>query len=74
MEQTGQRMDDIMTNLKIVRESKGLTQSQLAKASGVNVRLIQNYEQGFRSLNKASVETVLKLADALECDLRKILD
>jgi len=63
-----------MTNLKAVRESKGLSQSQLAKASGVNVRLIQHYEQAFRDINKASVETVLKLADALECDIRDIME
>lgn len=51
-----------------------MSQSDLAKASGVNVRIIQHYEQGFRNINKASVETVLKLADALECDIRKILN
>lgn len=71
--ETEQRMD-VMTNLKQVRESRGLSQSQLAKASGVNVRLIQNYEQAFRNINKASAETVLKLADALQCDIREIME
>lgn len=65
---------EIMTNLKAVRESKGLSQSQLAKASGVNVRLIQHYEQGFRDINKASVETVWKLAEALHCEMTDIME
>ena len=63
-----------MNRLKEIRETKGLSQSQLAKASGVNVRLIQHYEQGFRDINKASAETVLKLADALGCDIREIME
>lgn len=74
MEQTEQRTDEILTRLKQIRESKGLSQSQLAKASGVNVRIIQHYEQGFRDINKASAETVLKLADALDCDIREIME
>ena len=61
-------------SLKEMRELRQMSQSDLAKASGVNVRIIQHYEQGFRDINKASVETVLKLADALECDIRKILN
>ena len=65
---------EIMTNLKTVRESKGLSQSQLARASGVSVRQIQHYEQGFRDINKASVETVWKLAEALHCEMTDIME
>lgn len=62
-----------MNKLKQMREARGLSQSQLAKKSGVNIRLIQYYEQNYRDINKGQAATVLKLADALECDVRDII-
>lgn len=63
-----------MNNLQQRRKEKGMSQSQLAKASGVSIRMIQYYEQGARDINKAEAETVVRLADALECDVRKLLN
>lgn len=63
-----------MSKLQDKRLECNLSQSQLAKASGVSVRLIQHYEQGFRDINKASVVTVMKLAEALGCEIQDILD
>lgn len=63
-----------MSNLKKCRQAKGLSQSQLAEASGVSLRMIQHYEQGFKDINRAQAVTVLKLADALGCEVRKILN
>lgn len=63
-----------MNKLKQMREARGLSQSQLAKKSGVNIRLIQYYEQNYRDINKGQAATVLKLADALECDVRDIIN
>jgi transcriptional regulator with XRE-family HTH domain len=57
-----------------MRTDKGMSQSQLAEASGVNVRLIQAYEQGYKDINKAQVITVLQLAEALECDVYEIIN
>lgn len=54
-----------MTPLKAYRESKEISQSQLAELSGVNVRMIQHYEQGSKDLSKASAITVYQLATAL---------
>lgn len=67
------RKDKEMNNLKKVRTEKGMSQSALAEASGVSVRMIQHYEQGVRDINKAEALTVLRLADALGCDVRDIL-
>lgn len=53
--------------LKQQRELLGLSQSQLAKKAGVGIRAIQQYEQGAKHLNRASYETVDKLARALCC-------
>ena len=62
-----------MNNLKKIRTEKGMSQSALAEASGVSVRMIQHYEQGVRDINKAEALSVLKLADALGCEVRDIL-
>lgn len=63
-----------MNKLKMYREKKGIAQGGLANLSQVNMRMIQKYEQGDRSLNKASAETVYKLAKALECNIEDLLD
>lgn len=63
-----------MSNLKMIREKSGFSQSQLAKVSGVNVRMIQKYEQGTKDINKAQVLTVYKLADALKCNIEELLE
>lgn len=53
------------SNLKIIRESQELSQSQLAKLSGVSVRTIQAFEQGARDLSEARFDIVHSLAIAL---------
>ena len=63
-----------MSNLKRIRESAGFSQSQLAKASDVNVRIIQDYEQGRRDINKAESFTVYKLSKALNCTMENLLE
>lgn len=60
-------------NLKELRQKSGLTQAQLAEKSGVNKRMIEYYENGFKDLNKAAFETGLKIAEALECDPRDLI-
>ena len=62
------------SSLKIIRESKSMTQADLAEKAGVNLRMVQNYEQGFKDINKANVLTALRLAEALECDVYDILN
>lgn len=53
--------------LKRQRELVGLSQSQLAKASGVGLRAIQQYEQGAKRIDRASFATVQQLAHTLHC-------
>lgn len=59
--------------LKEYRTKAGLSQSQLAKESGVNVRMIQQYEQGVKKINKASGETIYRLSQALGCQMEDLL-
>lgn len=73
-------MDDIRserrpeTNLKRIRASYGLSQSELAKASGVSLRSIQMYEQRNKDINKGQSETIWNLASALGCNMEDLLE
>lgn len=55
------------------RKSLGWSQKDLAKASGVNVRMIQYYEQGYKDIKKAQVQTIQKLAKALGCTIEDLI-
>ena len=63
-----------MSKLKQIREVKNLSQSKLAEISGVDIRNIQYYEQGYRDINKAQAVTLHKIARALECNIEDILN
>ena len=62
------------TNLKRFRTAYGLTQTELAKRSGVSIRIIQAYEQRMRDINKAQLATIANLAQALDCDAIDLLE
>ena len=63
-----------MSNLKNIRTQHGYSQSKLAELSGVNIRMIQYYEQGAKDINLAQAMTVHKLAHALECNMEELLE
>lgn len=63
-----------MTNLQRIRKEKGLSQSQLAKVSNINVRTIQHYESEYRDINNIKAISLYKLANALECDMIELLE
>lgn len=62
-----------MTKLKFKRMQQGLSQSQLAKKSDVNYRMLQRYEQGSADINKANILTIYRLSLALNCNAKDIL-
>ncbi|MBR5355681.1 MAG: helix-turn-helix transcriptional regulator [Lachnospiraceae bacterium] len=53
--------------LQEYRKRMGMTQSQLASASGVNLRTLQQYEIGSKDLSKAAAESVVSLSEVLHC-------
>lgn len=59
------------TNLKKIREEKGLTQEQLAKLVNTSRSNITNYETG---KNNASVEMLQKLSNVLNVSIDKLTD
>lgn len=63
-----------MSKLKALRESKNISQAKLSEISGVNIRILQYYEQGYKDINKAQAITLYKIAQALECKIEDILN
>lgn len=59
--------------LKELRNEAGLSQSQLSEKSGVNLRMIQKYENQDRDIRKASGETLQKLATTLGCQMEDLM-
>ena len=62
------------SKLKRIRVSMGLTQNDLAKLSGINIKSIAAYEQNPKKINKASVESAIGLADCLCCTVEDIIE
>ena len=62
------------TNLKRIRITYGFTQAELAKRSGVSLRSIQMYEQRNKNINKASADTMYRLAKALGCTMEDLIE
>lgn len=60
--------------LKRIRESRGLSQTELAEQSGINVRNIQMYEQRVNDIDKAQAQTLYKLSRVLGCNVEDLLE
>lgn len=62
-----------ITKLEWARRGAGLTQQQLADASGVNIRQIQRVELGEAEAGNLTAKNFLALADALNIDPRELI-
>lgn len=60
--------------LKEMRQSRGLSQSQLADKAGINVRVLQHYEQGSKNFDHAHIDTLMKICIALNCKLEDVIE
>ena len=60
--------------LKKLRESRGLSQTELAKISGVSLRSIQMYEQRVNNIDKAQAQTIYKLSRVIGCSMEDLLE
>ena len=61
------------SKLSVIRKARGFTQAELAKASGISLRMIQLYEQKQNDISKAQVDTALALCKALGCDVEDLI-
>lgn len=60
--------------IKRIRENRGISQSELAKMSGVKLRSIQMYEQKNNDIDKAQGQTLYKLSRVLGCKIEDLLE
>ena len=76
IEAINNKFDEIIleTNLKKIRSNREISQSELAKLSGVTIRSIQLYEQRVNDIDKAQGHTLYKLAKALGCQIEELLE
>ena len=62
------------TRLDLLRQANEYTQAGLAEATGIPLRTIQEYCQGRKPLEKASIVRCLLLAKALGCKVEDLID
>lgn len=55
------------TKLQTIRKAIGLSQKELSDKSGVSLRMVQQYEQRAKDINKATASNLFALAQTLGC-------
>lgn len=63
-----------MNILKKKRADKEMTQAQLAKESGVNIRQIQRYEAETSSTNNMTLINAYRICKVLECSMEELIE
>lgn len=63
-----------MSSLKQIRKAKGLTQKELARLSGVSLRMIQLYEQKRQDISRAETRTLINLSKTLGCAVEELME
>lgn len=62
------------TKLQKMRKRCNLTQEDLAEAAGVPVSTIRAYERKAKDISKAQADSILRLANVLNCEIGDILE
>lgn len=62
-----------ITKMEWSRRMAGMTQAQLAEASGVNIRQIQRVELGEAEAGNLTAKNLISVADALHVDIRRLI-
>ena len=68
------RRKDPATRLQTLRKSAGYSQKTLAEKSGVALRMVQQYEQRAKDINKATGINLVALARTLGCQVEDLLE
>ena len=68
------RRNNPPTQLQILRKSIGYSQKELAEKSGVTLRMIQQYEQRAKDINKATGMNLVALAQTLGCQVEDLIE
>lgn len=62
------------TRLKVARKKIGMSQRELAEATGIPIKTIQQYEQRQKSINNAKVDYLILLSRELGCDIELLVE
>lgn len=62
------------TKLKTMREKAGMSQSQLSKATGIQYRTLQYYEQGQMDFDHARMDKIISAALVLKCNIEDLVE
>lgn len=62
------------TKLQTIRKAINLSQKALSDKSGVTLRMIQQYEQRAKDINKATAANLFALAQTLGCNAEDLLE
>ncbi len=65
---------NLPAKLQTVRKAVGLSQKELSEKSGVTLRMIQQYEQRAKDINKATASNLFALAQTLGCKAEDLLE
>lgn len=60
--------------MKKIRESKNISQEQLAAETGLSIQLIRLYEQHPVRINNAKLISLIKIAKVLNCKLVDLIE
>lgn len=60
--------------MKKIRESKNISQEQLAAETGLSIQLIRLYEQQPVRINNAKLISLIKIAKVLNCKLVDLIE
>lgn len=60
--------------MKKIRESKNISQDQLAKETGLSIQLIRLYEQQPVRINNAKLISLIKIAKVLNCKIVDLIE
>lgn len=60
--------------LKELRNKRGLSRREVAERSGINLRSLQDYEQGHKDISRAKGETLYRLSLAIGCTVEQLLE
>ncbi|MCI8332697.1 MAG: helix-turn-helix transcriptional regulator [Clostridiales bacterium] len=63
-----------VSNLKKIRQAKGVTQKELSELTGVSLRMIQLYEQKQQNIRKAEAQTLVNISKSLGCDVETLFE
>ena len=60
-------------SLKEKRKEAGYTQNELSKETGISLRTLQHFERNYRLTDNARLETLCRLAIALQCPIDDLI-